>query len=99
MSVMQLGAVSVTATSGRGLSAEEVAEMALRNLIEVSDTAPEPVRQQAIAYREKMRSIIAHHIRIAMDSERTTCCAQVREAGHRDLAEYLRQAKPPRNRR
>ena len=51
--------VDVVATSGRGMTAEEVAELALNKLISISDTAPPELAAQAKAFKERMERAAA----------------------------------------
>lgn len=83
--------VEVKTTSGRGLNAEEVADLAVSKLISISDTAPTAIKAQAIAFREHMRRVVLHYVRQAIASDRTTVYNALREAGHPDLAEMIRR--------
>ena len=82
--------VDVIATSGRGMTAEEVAELALNKLISISDTAPPEIAAQAKAFRERMRLVLIHYMRQAIASDRTTVYNILKDAGHPDLAETIR---------
>lgn len=73
----QIGTVGVVTTHNRGHSAEELAEMAVNKIISIGDDAPEPLRAQALAYRENMRSIILLYLRRAMNSERATIRGEI----------------------
>lgn len=83
--------VEVMTTSGRGMTPEEVTELALAKLISISDTAPPEIAEQARAYRERMRLVIIHYMRQAIASDRTTVYNILRDAGHPDLAETIRR--------
>lgn len=83
--------VDVITTSGRGLTPEEVTELALAKLISISDTAPPEIAEQARAYRERMRLVIIHYMRKAIASDRTTVYNILRDAGHPDIAETIRR--------
>jgi hypothetical protein len=74
---MEVGNVAVHTTVDRGHSAEEIAEMALDKIVQVSESAPPPIRDQALAYQENLRSILQFYIRQAMLSERTTMRAEI----------------------
>jgi hypothetical protein len=47
-----VGTVQVMTTNGRGFSAEELAERALNQIINVGDNAPPVIADQARAFRE-----------------------------------------------
>ena len=72
-----VGSVMVHTTENRGHSAEELADMALGKMITVGDTAPEPIKAQALAYRDELRTILVFYMRQAMLSERTTMRAEL----------------------
>lgn len=82
--------VDVLATSGRGMTAEEVAELALNKLISISDAAPPEIAAQAKAFKERMRMVLVHYMRQAIASDRTTVYNILKDAGHPDIAETIR---------
>ena len=82
--------VDVLTTSGRGMTAEEVAELALNKLISISDTAPPEIAAQAKAFKERMRMVLVHYMRQAIASDRTTVYNILKDAGHLDIAETIR---------
>lgn len=56
-------------TSHNGpLSAEQLAEMAATEIIKISDTAPEPLRQQAHLFRENVKKVVCKYIKRSLDS-------------------------------
>lgn len=88
---MNMPKVDVLTTSGRGMTPEEVTDLALAKLISISDTAPPEIAAQARAYRERMRLVIIHYMRQAIASDRTTVYNVLKDAGHPDLAETIRR--------
>ena len=80
----------VTSEKG-GHSPEALAEMCVDKLISVSDQAHPAIQAQAKAYREHMLKIVLHYIKMAMQEDRATMCAQIRDAGFNDLADQLRR--------
>ncbi len=89
--IMNTPKVDVLTTSGRGMTPEEVTDLALAKLISISDTAPPEIAAQARAYRERMRLVIIHYMRQAIASDRTTVYNVLKDAGHPDLAETIRR--------
>jgi hypothetical protein len=83
--------VSVQTTSGRGFTPEEVAERCVDKLIHVSDAAPREIRDQAVAYKEQIKKVIAFYMREAIASDRTTVYNAIMDAGHPELAELIRR--------
>lgn len=87
--MMGLGPVYVETTRNRGFTAEEWTERLLNKIIHIADTAPPAVRDQAIAFREAMRPAIVYYMKQAINSDRTTLCAKLKEAGHNDVADFI----------
>jgi len=81
--------VFVETTSGRGSTAEEWTERLLNKLIHIADTAPPEIKEQAIAFRDAMRPVILYYIKQAINSDRTTLAAKLKEAGHDNVADFI----------
>ncbi len=80
-----LGKIRVTTTSGRGSSVEEVTDRALAKLIQISDTASPPIRDQALAYREQMRHVLEFYMREAIRGNNTTLANRFHRSGYTEL--------------
>jgi hypothetical protein len=65
-----MGQVGVATTSGGGHSLEFFAERIVARLISVSETAPEPIKAQALHYRDQMLVIVLDGLRRAQASDR-----------------------------
>ena len=87
---LSVGDVDVVTTDNRGLSVEEAAQMAVNKLLYVSKAAPEPLREQAISFKDTVHEVIVHYMRYAVAQDRATIAAKLREAGHPELAKDLR---------
>ena len=74
---MEMGSVMVHATQNRGHSAEELTDMALDKIILVGEEMPEPIKAQALAYKDDLRRVVLFYIRQAMLSERVTMRAEI----------------------
>lgn len=66
----EVGSVSVATSSNGGMPPEYYAERIVARLIHVGDNAPEPIRAQAWAYREKMLAIVLAGLKQAIQSDR-----------------------------
>ena len=86
-----IGPVTVHTTENRGHTPEEVAERCLSKLLYVSKDAPDVIRQQAEAYRAHMYYILVQYMHEAVNSYRTTLCAELNKQGHADMAELIRR--------
>lgn len=67
---MAVGNVTVATTTGGGHPPEFFAERIVDRLIVVADNAPEPIKAQALAYRENMLVIVLEGIKRALASDR-----------------------------
>ena len=86
-----IGSVGVMTSNEGGLSTEQVTEIATKKIISVSDSAPEPIRQQAYAFEEHVKEVLHYYIELAKKEERATICQEITKAGHKDLAETIRR--------
>jgi hypothetical protein len=73
----EVGHAYVCATQNRGHNAEELADMALNKIVYIGDNVPDPIKEQALAYRENLRDVLVFYMRQAMLSERTTMRAEI----------------------
>jgi len=89
LNVGTLGSVNVFTSENGGLSNDQIAEMLANKIMYVSDEAPEPIRLQAEAFKDKVRNLVQYYVELARKEERATICAKVREAGQHQLAEAI----------
>jgi len=89
LNVGSVGAVNIMTSENGGLSNDQIAEMLATKLIYISDDAPEPIRLQAEAFRDKVRNLAQYYIELARKEERASICAKVREAGQIELAKAI----------
>jgi hypothetical protein len=86
-----IGDVQIFTTENRGHSPEEMAEMALNKIMLVSADAPPVIREQALAYRDKLKDVLVFYMHKMAQSERTTLWSLVKQQGHDDIAEIIRR--------
>lgn len=84
-----LGSVQVMTSNGRGFSAEELADRALNQIINVGDNAPPVIAEQARAFRENLREVLIYFMREAMRSRNVTLAAKFTEAGFPELVKLI----------
>ena len=87
----EVGNLNVTTTNNRGHTVEEVAEMATKRLVSISDEAPAPIRAQAHAFREACKQVVAYYMTEAIKNHMCTICKQLEQQGHKDLANIIRR--------
>ena len=83
--------VGVQTTHKRGFTPEEVAARCADKIVAVSDTAPAEIRDQARAYKKNVELVVAHYMKEAIASDRTTVYNALADAGHPELAELIRR--------
>jgi hypothetical protein len=86
-----IGSPFVVTSSNGGHSPEAIAELCVNRLIQISDKAHPVLRDQAHAFRDQMLKVVVHYVKMAMEEDRATMCAKIREAGFPDLASNLRR--------
>jgi len=86
-----IGDLGVKTTHGRGHTVQEVAEMATNRLVSVSDTAPDPIKAQAHAFKNQCHIIITYYMKEAINNHICTVCNQLEAQGHKDLANIIRR--------
>jgi len=88
-STVQLGTVTVTTTSGRGLPIEHWADRCLERIIHVADNSNSILKDQAIAFKDDIRQVLIHYIAQAIKSDRTTLYNLLSRQGEREMAALL----------
>lgn len=86
-----IGPFIVKTTTDRGFTVEEIAENLLDKLIFISSDSHPAIREQAVAFKDRIRPAIIHYMQQAVRSDRTTLAAQLSKQGHDDMAEIIRR--------
>lgn len=84
-----LGGVVVKTTEGRGMSPEELADMAVDKIIYVGSQSHPAIREQAEAFKQHIRAVVAAYMKQAVVSHNTTIANRLRQAGHPELVALL----------
>ena len=87
---ISVGDIEVLTTNNKGHSIEEVAQMAADRILYVADEAPPPIRDQAIAFKDTLKQTLIYYMRQAVEQDRATICAKLRQHGYSYLADNLR---------
>jgi hypothetical protein len=85
-----VGSPFVVVSSHGGHSPDQVAELCVNRLIQVADSAPPELAQQARAFREQMLAVVAHYVRVAVAEDRKTVAEKLTSAGHAQLAQQIK---------
>jgi len=78
------------AEANKGHSPEQMAEMCVNRIVDISDTAHPVIREQARMFRRHMQEVVLSYMKKAVNSDRTTVYNALKEAGHPELAEMVR---------
>ena len=91
VSASEIGNALVFTSDNGGHSPEDIAEMALNKIMQVSDSAPPVIREQAYAHRQRLKEVLVFYMNKMCQSERTTIWALMKKQGHEDMAEIIRR--------
>ena len=89
-SSVSVGNIEVLTTNNKGHSIEEVAQMAADRILYIADEAPPPIRDQAQSFKDTLKQTLVYYMRQAVEQDRATICAKLRQNGYSDLADNLR---------
>lgn len=82
--------VSVTVRNYRGMSAEELAEEAMKAILDVRGNPPEIIRQQLMAFQNRLRDVLVDFFRKAQAEERNNIYGALVRHGAADIAKIIR---------
>ncbi|NBT77299.1 MAG: hypothetical protein EBT04_02365 [Betaproteobacteria bacterium] len=83
------GVIARVSPHGRGWQPEQIAERFIIRLLHVADTAPQPLRDQAYAFRDQAQLLAIHYMREAVQSDRTTIINRLSESGFHEAAAFI----------
>ena len=84
-----LGSVTVRTTDNRGARPDELVDRAVDCIIYVGDQSHPAIRDQALAFKEHIRGAVLFYMQQAVQADRTTVAARLRDAGHPELVAIL----------
>ena len=84
-----IGDPIVVTTKNRGMDAEEWAELAVQRIVAISSDTPMPLREQAIAYKGRIKSLLTDYFQQVAKSERSTIKYILEQQGHKDIAKNI----------
>ena len=74
-----------------GFTPEEIADRCVDKLMYVSEDAPPAIKDQAKAFKDRMRVVVAFYMQDAIKNDRVTMYNQLAQAGHSELADIIRR--------
>jgi len=86
-----LGRVSVVTSSGEEHTPEAYARRMAMAVISVADTAPAPIRDQALSFQKEIQSCLLSIVRDALDKERRNAVSTLKENGMEIAAMLIRK--------
>ena len=86
-----LGKVGVTTPEGKGHDPEFWAAQATKKICDISDGAPDHIKQQALAFQNQVYTVILYTIKNAIKSQNTTYANLLEKQGHSDMAKILKE--------
>jgi hypothetical protein len=85
----QFDNVKAIATNGQR-SPQEWAQIAAGKMIQVADTAPPAIRDQARAFKASLTRVMENYIRMAIEEDRALLASRLEGEGHGGVAQYVR---------
>ena len=86
-----LGNIEVHSTQNKGHDPEFWEAQATKKIVSISDSAPEHIKQQALAFQNQVYTVILYSMKNAIKSQNTTYSNILREQGHEDMAKILKE--------
>ncbi len=83
--------VSVMTSDEGGLSTEQITELAMDKVINVADSAPPAIKDQAKAFRSSIENVLRYYIELARREERATIAHRMAKAGQKEMADLVRR--------
>jgi len=84
-----LGGITVATTDRRGWTPDELADRAVEKILYIGNESHPAIRDQAIAFRGAVRSVIKTYLEEAVNQDRATIAIRLHEAGYSNLVHLL----------
>lgn len=88
---VEVTSVNVSTSNDGGLSTDQITELAMDKILNVADTAPPAIRDQAQAFRSNLQNVVRYYIDLARSEERATMAHMAQKEGYDNLAEIIRR--------
>ncbi len=86
-----LGSINIVTSDNGGLSSDQIADLATDKIVYVSEQAPNEIKIQAEAFKDRVHELLRFYVELARREERATICSKIREAGQHELADAIRR--------
>jgi hypothetical protein len=83
--------VNVMTSDEGGLNTEQLTQLAMDKVINVADSAPPAIKDQAEAFRGSIENVLRHYIELARREERATIAHRMAKAGQTEMADLVRR--------
>ena len=83
--------VNVMTSDEGGLNTEQLTQLAMDKVINVADSAPPAIKDQAEAFRGSIENVLRHYIELARREERATISYRMAKAGQKEMADLVRR--------
>ncbi len=83
--------VNVMTSDEGGLNTEQLTQLAMDKVINVADSAPPAIKDQAEAFRDSIENVLRHYIELARREERATIAYRMAKAGQKEMADLVRR--------
>jgi|TARA_R100000656_G_scaffold97029_1_gene70440 hypothetical protein len=88
---LELGNVMVSTTENRGHPPEFWAEQVTNKICDISSESAPHIRQQALAFRNVIYSIVLNGMISAIESNKVTLVGQLNSQGHEEMARIIKE--------
>ena len=85
-----LESVTVTTTQGRGMTPTELAGRCVVRIGSVADSAPPVIRDQAVAFRTDVQTLVERYLKEAVRNDRISVYNTLTQAGLHEAAQLVR---------
>ena len=75
----QINSVMVKTSNNGGLSNDDLADICVSKVISIADTAPPEIKEQAVFFKDKIKSLLKYYLNQASESEKEPMCSNLRK--------------------
>ena len=86
-----VGIPVIVTTDNRGMTPEEIADLAMDKILSVSVSAPAAIREQALNYRTLIHAVVLDALREAVIHDRVTVGNKLVQNGFPQAADLLKE--------